>query len=128
MLGTHTRREIVPLFPRFHIVAVSMERLQVRNARIVVVAIDMVHLDAVVMLEEQPAVSTATLLRFEQLGQSWIDTRVAALSTTPVHPIAIIRTAAALDFDMPGNRHCTVSVKMTGFSIRGRGGKDQTAV
>ena len=46
-----------PLLPRFRIVAVSMERLQVRKARIAVVAIDMVHLDPVVMLEEQSTMS-----------------------------------------------------------------------
>jgi hypothetical protein len=33
-----------------------MQRLQVRRARITVVPIDMVHLNPVVMLEEQPVV------------------------------------------------------------------------
>ena len=41
------------MFPRFRIVAVSMQRLQIGRARIVVVSIDMVHLDSVVMLEAQ---------------------------------------------------------------------------
>ena len=64
MLVTHTWREIVSLLPRFRIVAVSMERLQVRKARISVVPIDMVHLNPVVMLEEQPTVATAAALLF----------------------------------------------------------------
>ena len=57
------------MLPRFRLVAVSMERLQVRRARIVVIPVDMVHLDAVVMLEEQPTGTTPALLRFEQLRQ-----------------------------------------------------------
>src|SRR5437879_1080323 len=39
MLGTHTAREIVSMLPRFRIVAVSMERLQVGRARIVPVPV-----------------------------------------------------------------------------------------
>jgi hypothetical protein len=52
MLVTQTWREIVPLLPRFRILAVSMERLRICKARITMVAIDMVHLNPVVMLEE----------------------------------------------------------------------------
>jgi hypothetical protein len=52
MLVTHTWREIVSMLPRFRIMAVSMERLQVRLARIAVITVDMVHLDSVVMLEK----------------------------------------------------------------------------
>ena len=69
MLVTHTWREIVPVLSRFRIVAVSMERLQVRRARISVVAIDMVHLDPVVLLAEQITRATATALRCEPPGQ-----------------------------------------------------------
>jgi hypothetical protein len=50
MLVTQTWREIVPLFPRFRIVAVSVQRLQVRIARVAVVSVAMIHLDPVVML------------------------------------------------------------------------------
>jgi hypothetical protein len=70
MLVTHTEREIVPMLPRFRIVAVSMQRLQIGRARIVVISIDMVYLDSVVMLEAQPAVATTPVLLFEQLCQS----------------------------------------------------------
>ncbi len=73
MLGTQTWREIVSLLSRFRIVAVSMQRLQVCKARITVVAIDMVHLNPVVMLEEQSTVATASVLQFEQPGQSYTD-------------------------------------------------------
>jgi hypothetical protein len=52
MLVTQTWREIVPLLPRFRILAVSMERLRICKARITMDAIDMVHLNPVVMLEE----------------------------------------------------------------------------
>ena len=58
------------MLPRFRIVAVSMERLQIGKARIVVITIDMVYLDPVVMLEAQPTVATAPALLFQQLGQS----------------------------------------------------------
>ena len=87
MLVTHTWREVVPLFPRFRIVAVSMKRLQIGVARIATIPIDMIHLKPVVMLEEQPAVATPASLCFEQLGQSWIGIRMPSLSCTPVHPI-----------------------------------------
>ena len=70
MLVTHTKREVVPLFPRFRIMAVSMERLQIGRAHIAAIPIDMIYFDPVVMLEEQPAVATAPVLRFEQLGHS----------------------------------------------------------
>ena len=84
------------MLPRFRIVAVSMERLQVRRARIAAIPIDMIHLNPVVMLEEQPTVATAPVLLFEQPGQSWTDARMPSLSRAPVHPIAIIGTAVAL--------------------------------
>src|SRR5918994_2058462 len=109
MLVTQTWREIVPLLPRFRIVAVSMERLQVCKARIPMVAIDRVHLNPVVMLAEESTMATAAALLFEQPGQSGIDTRVSPLSRTPVHPVPIIGTAVALDLYMPGNRHLVVS-------------------
>jgi hypothetical protein len=90
-------------------VAMSMERLQVRRARIAVVAIAMVHLDPVVMVEEQTTIATSTALRFEQPGQSCTDIGGSALSRAPVHPIPIVRTAVTLDLPMPGNRHLAVS-------------------
>ena len=44
-----TPREIVPLLPRFRIVAVSMQRLQIGRARIASITTDVVDLDPVVM-------------------------------------------------------------------------------
>jgi hypothetical protein len=90
MLVTQTWREIVPMLPRFRIVAMSMERLQVRQARIPVGAIEMVHLDPVVMVEEQSTIATAAALRFEHPGQSGIDPGVSALSRAPVDPVPIM--------------------------------------
>ncbi len=101
------RRAITSL-PRFRIVAMSMQRLQVRKARIPVVAIDMVHLDPVVMLEEQSTIVTSAALLFEQSAQSCIDTGVSALSRAPVHPVPIIGTAVASHLYMPGSRHFAV--------------------
>jgi hypothetical protein len=114
------------MLSRFRIMAMSMQRLQVRYARIAVVPIDMVHLDAVVMLEEQSTVTTPAPLCFEQPGYSWTDTRVSSLSCAPVHPIAVIGTAIALDFDMSGNRHLTVRPKARRFWVSRRGGTGQT--
>ena len=126
MLGTQTWREVVPVLPRFRIVAVSMQRLQVRRARITVVTIDMVHLNPVVMLEEQPTTATASVLLFEQPGQSCTDVGVSALSRAPVDPVPIIGTAVALDLDMPGEGHLAVCEEVRGVEIGGGSGKGQT--
>src|SRR5215471_4292121 len=126
MLVTQTWREIVSLLPRFRIVAMSMQRLQVRRARITVVTIDMVHLNPVVMLEEQPTATTASVLLFEQPGQSCTDVGVSALSRAPVDPVPIIGTAVALDLDMPRNGHLAMGQQVRGIGVRGRGGKGET--
>ena len=106
--------------------AVSMERLQIGVARILAITIDVIHLDPVVMLEEQSTVPTVTVLRFEQLGESRTGVWMPSLSATPVHPIPIIRAAVACDLDMPGNRHLTMGVKVDGVRARGRGRKGST--
>ena len=111
------------MLPRFRIVAMPMERLQVRRARIAVLPVDMVHLDAVVMLEEQATVTTPAPLRFEQPRQFGAGRWMPSLSCAPVHPIAIVRTAIALDFDMPRSRHFAVSPKTRRFRVGRRGGK-----
>ena len=54
MLVTHTCREIVSILPRFRVVAMSMKRLQISVARIAAISIEMIHLNPVVMLEDQP--------------------------------------------------------------------------
>ena len=102
MLVTHTWREIVPVLPRFRIMAVSMERLQIGVARITAITIDVIHRDLVIMLEEQSTVPTVTVLRFEQLGESRTGVWMPSLSATPVHPIPIIRAAVACDLDRQG--------------------------
>ena len=126
MLVTQTWREIVFLLPRFRIVAMSMQRLQVRRARITVVTIAMVHLNPVVMLEEQSTTATASVLLFEQPGQSCTDVGVSALSRAPVDPVPIIGTAVALDLHMPGNGHLAVGQQVPGIGVGGRGGKGET--
>jgi hypothetical protein len=45
--------------------AMSMERLQVGRARIVVLTIDVIHFDLVVLLEAQPTIPTTPVLPFE---------------------------------------------------------------
>src|SRR5712671_1922902 len=92
--------------------AVSMKRLQISGARILVMPIDMIHLDPVVMLEEQPAVATTPLVLFEQLGQSWIGVGMPSLPRTPVHPIAIVWTAVPLDLDVPRDCHLWTAVPL----------------
>ena len=96
----------------------SMERLQVCPARISVIAIDMVHLDPVVMLEEQPTVATSTPLCFEQPSQVGTGHWMPSLSCAPVDPIAILRTAMALDVDLPRNPHLAVSLKARRLRVR----------
>jgi hypothetical protein len=126
MLVTHTWREIVPMLPRFRIVAMSMERLQIAVARIAAVPIDMIHLELVIMLEEHPAGATAPVLRFEQFGHSRTGVRMPSLADTPVHPVAIVRTAVARDLHMPGNRHRLMRVEIDGLRASGRRRKGPT--
>src|SRR5207247_2345101 len=110
----------------FRIVAMSMQRLQVRKARITVVTINMVHLNPVVMLEAQPTVATASVWLCEQPGQSCPDVGVSALSRAPGDPVPLIGTAVALDLDMPGNGHLAVGQQVRGIGVGGRGGKGET--
>ena|SRR5216684_2391073 len=107
--------------------AVSMKRLQISGARILVMPIDMIHLDPVVMLEEQPAVATTPLVLFEQLGQSWIGVGMPSLPRTPVHPIAIVWTAVPLDLDVPRDCHLTMEVEIHGVRVCRRSGKGLTS-
>jgi len=105
-----------------------MERLQVGRARIVVLTIDVIHFDLVVLLEAQPTIPTTPVLPFEQLGQSQTDTWVPSSSGTPVHPIAIIGTAMALDLDMPGNGHLLMGMEVDGVRPSRWGGEGATGV
>ena len=70
MFVAHTPREIVSILPRFRIVAVAMERLQIAIARIAPITIHMIDLNAVIMVEAQLTIPTAPVLLFEELGQS----------------------------------------------------------
>ena len=70
MLVTLTSREILFLLPRFRIMAVSMERLEITRAPIASITIDVINLNAVVMVEAQPTRRTAPVLPFEQCGQA----------------------------------------------------------
>ena len=126
MLITHTEREIVLVLPRFRVVAVSMQRLQIGRARITSIATDVVDLDPIILLEEQPTIATAPALPLQQFCSSKTHTRVSSMSRAPVHPIAIIGTAVALDLDMPGNGHLAVGQEAYGIRVSGRGGKGQT--
>ena len=56
--------------PRFRIMAVSMQRLQIAIARIVSITIDGIDLNPVIMVEAQLTISTAAVLLFEELGQA----------------------------------------------------------
>src|SRR5881409_184405 len=126
MLITHTERDIVLVLPRFRVVAVSMQRLQIGRARITSIATDVVDLDPIIMLEAQPTIATAPALPLQQFCSSKTHTRVSSMSRAPVHPIAIIGTAVALDLDMPGDGHLAVRQEVCGIGIGGGGGKGQT--
>jgi hypothetical protein len=65
MLVTQTGREIVPMLPRFRLVAMSMQRLQMCRARVAVLPLAMVHRDPVVMLAEQATRTTSATLRLQ---------------------------------------------------------------
>jgi hypothetical protein len=88
----------------------------------------MIHLNPVVMLEEQPAVATAPVLRFEQLGESRADIGMPSLSRTPVDPIAVVGAAASSDLDVRRDRHPTMGQEVHGVRISGRGGKGHPVI
>ena len=123
MLVTHTPREIVSTFPRFRIVAVSMKRLQIAIAPIVSITIDVIDLNPVIMVEAQLTIPAASVLLFEELGQSSTDTRVPSSSLTPVPPVAIIGTPVPTDFDVPSNSYLTMSEEVYSVWVRGGCGK-----
>jgi hypothetical protein len=95
------------MLPRLRIVAVSMQRLKVRRACIAAIAIDMINFNPILRVEEQPTVGTVSPLLLEQQGQSRTDPWMPSLSRAPIDPIAIIGTAVAPDFDMPGDGDLT---------------------
>jgi hypothetical protein len=49
-----------------------------------------------------------------------------SLADTPVHPVAIVRTAVARDLHMPGNRHLLMRVEIDGLRASGRRRKGPT--
>ena len=107
------------MLPRLRIVAVSMQCLEVRHACIAAVAIDMIDFSPILIVEEQPTVGTAPTLLFEQRRQSRTDPWVPSLSRAPIDPIAIIGTAVAPDFDMPGDGDLTMGMEVPAL----RGGR-----
>jgi len=50
MLVTHTVREIVPILPLLRIVAVSVQRLQIRRACIAAIAVDMINVNPIIIV------------------------------------------------------------------------------
>jgi hypothetical protein len=105
-----------------------MERLQVGQARIVSISTDVIDLDLIIRLKEQPTVATAPALGFQQLRQAWTDVRVPSLARAPVQPIAIIGTAIALDLHMPRNRYLTMGMEVDGVRPSRWGGEGTTSV
>ena len=77
--------------------AVSMSGVELGIAGVPLIPADVVNLQLVIMLEEQPTVGTAPALSFEQRGQSGTDRWVASPSGAPIHPIPIVRTPIAGD-------------------------------
>jgi hypothetical protein len=116
------------MLPRVRIVAVSMERWQVGQARIVAISTDVIELARVLRLEEQPTVATAPTLGFQQPRQAWTDVRVPSLARAPVQPIALLGTAMALDLHMPRDRHLMMGMEGDGVRPRGWGGEGPTGI
>src|SRR5262249_23623585 len=123
-----TSREILALLPRFRIMAVSMERLEITLARIASITIDVINLNAVVMVEAQHTRRTAPVLLFEQCGQAWTDTRMPSASRAPIHPVTIIGTTIVPDFAMSCNGHLTMRAESHGFRVRRRSGTGETGL
>ena len=116
------------MLPRFRIMAVSMQRLQIIIARIASITVNVINLNAVVMVEAQATRRTAPLLPFEQLGQSWTDARMPSASCTPVHPITVVGTAVAPHFDVPCNSHLTMRAESHSVRVRRWRGKGKTSL
>ena len=116
------------MFPGFRIMAVSMEDLKIGIARIVSIATDVIHLQVVLLLEEQSTIGTAPALPLQQLGQSGIDCGVVPTPATPIHPIAIVGATMAGDLDVPCNLHLAMRVEVCGVRIGGWCGEGQTRV
>src|SRR5262245_52968702 len=114
--------------PCFRIMAVSMERLQIIIARIASITVDVINLNAVIVVEAQATRRTAPLLPFEQLGQSWTDARMPSASCTPIHPITVVGTAVAPDFDVPCNGHLTMRAEGHSVRVRRGRGKGETGM
>ena len=128
MLVTLTRREIFSLLPRFRIMAVSMERLEIARARIASIPIEVINLNAVVMMEAQPTRRTAPVLPFEQCGQAWPDTRVPSASRAPIHPVTVVGTAVAPHFGVPCNGYLTMRAESHSVRVRRWRGKGKTSL
>jgi len=88
----------------------------------------MIDLDPVIMVEAQLTIPAASVLLFEELGQSSTDTRVPSSSLTPVPPVAIIGTPVPTDFDVPSNSYLTMSEEVYSVWVRGGCGKGETVV
>src|SRR5262252_2683417 len=124
-LVTHTVRERVPVLPRLRIVAVSMQRLEVRPACMTAIAIARIACNPIRSVEAQPTGGAAPPLLFEQRRQSRTDFGVPSLSRAPRDPIAIIGTAGVPDFAMPGAGALTLGLEGPGMRRRCRRGTGQ---
>ncbi len=70
------------------------------------------HLHYLSVFEEQCACRAAPALPFQECGDPERHFRVFAQSLTPIDPIAVVRTAAALHFYMSPNRSAAVPVQL----------------
>ena len=113
------------MLPRLRIVAVSMQRVQVRRACIAAIAVDMIDFNPIIVVKEQPTVGTAPTLLFEQHSQSRTAPWVPSLSRAPIDPIPIIGTAVAPDFAMPGDGDLTMGLEVPGMRSSRRCGKGE---
>jgi hypothetical protein len=127
MLVTQTDREVLTMCPGLRIMAVSMSGLEIVRAGVPLIPADVVNLQLVIMLEEQPTIGTARALLFEQRGQSGTDPWVASPSGAPIDPIPLVRTPMACDLGVPEARNLTMGGEIYLALRSGRRGNTRRA-
>ena len=83
------------MFPGFRIMAVSMEGLQIGIARILSIATDVIHLQVVLLLEEQPTIGAAPALPLQP--------RTAPVAMSA--PARTLRVPRCMGESLPEARH-----------------------
>jgi hypothetical protein len=81
--------------------AIAMESLEIGLAGGSPIPTDVIHLQRVLVLEEQSTIRTAPALPLQQRSQAGTDCGVPSSACAPLDPIAIIRPPMARDLGVP---------------------------